>query len=121
MSAMENIGHIPGFVLREARISDIDAVTSIARAIYDQDPMHGFRYPHAGKYPQDFATCTRIRKSAHLANVQSGAYAGHVVETAIDPEDKNLTVVAYAFWEMAGSHLRTREIVYLLALADIKS
>jgi hypothetical protein len=90
--------------IRNAQLSDLDALTAIRLSSFKSSPTSSYGYPYAQQFPDDHYYYTRLQFSEYLANVEVGA---HVVMLAECPSNENPAIkeaVAMSVWMMPGTH-----------------
>ena len=82
--------------------TDLDAITNVTLAGFPSDPQWYYRFPYRKEYPEDHYKYSKERLGAYFSQVQFGRLTYHVAEAE---EVNGKKVVAYAIWQMPGSHL----------------
>ncbi len=83
------------FVVRTARLDDLDAITTVVQLGFPDDPQFNYRFPYRLKYPEDHWKWTRREYEGYLNQAEKYAV---VVAATPDTEDKPIAV---SVWDMA--------------------
>lgn len=84
--------------LREATITDLDAITEIALAAFSLDSQWHYRFPHRHEFPKDTENYTKIGYRAFFDAPKETSYV--ILATLPSLEDPTVTKpVAMAVWE----------------------
>jgi hypothetical protein len=91
-------------ILREAKASDIEAISEIALVSLPLDPAWTYRFQFAKDYPKEHKENTREHYDRYFAD---GRFC-IVVAELLYIEDKTITrVIAFAIWQLPTSCLKT--------------
>lgn len=87
--------------LREATITDLDAITEIALAAFPLDPQWHYRFPRRHEFPEDTENYTKIGYKTFFDAPKETSYV--ILATIPSLEDPTVTKpVAMAIWEMTN-------------------
>jgi ribosomal protein S18 acetylase RimI-like enzyme len=92
---MGNVTGSAPFIIRTARLTDLDAITRVAQAGFPDDPEFNYRFPYRLEYPKDHWKWTRCEYEGYLKQPEKYAV---VVAATPDAEDKP---VAVSVWDIA--------------------
>ena len=80
--------------IRQAPLSDLDAITAVTVAAFLSDPQHSYRFPHASLYPAGQYCYCRLSVAENIAIAATGAYSVMVAEMPSDEDGGVSQVVA---------------------------
>jgi hypothetical protein len=90
-------------ILREAKESDVKAISEIALLSMSLDPAWTYRFQFAEDYPEEHKENTRKRYDEYLADQREGRFCIIVAELHIEDKTK---VIAFAIWQLPRSRLK---------------
>lgn len=90
-------------MLREAKESDIEAISEIALLSLPSDPAWTYRFQYAKDYPEEHKENTRKRYAEYLAGQREGRFCIRVAE--LHTEDRTITI-AFAIWQLPRSRVK---------------
>ncbi|PMD55328.1 uncharacterized protein K444DRAFT_504953, partial [Hyaloscypha bicolor E] len=92
---------------REAKESDIEAISEIALLSMSLDPAWTYRYQFAKIYPIEHKENTRNRYDKYLADQREGRFCIVVAELLLHIKDETITkVIAFAIWQLPRTLLK---------------